>query len=94
MKKTKIKSTLIDTQFASYDNGQLIVDSSGYHLVLDEVKSIIQAEPLREDQKDSLLTKISSLEQSMKCVLSGEEQEFQERRQGHEYDEINNDSSN
>jgi prophage regulatory protein len=87
-------SYLTESEFAPYDDERLIIDISGYHLVLNEVKSIIQAEPLGEDQKDSLLTKISSLEQSIKDALSNqmevllkeEEQEFQERREGRNND--------
>ena len=53
----------------------------GYLEILREVKSIIKAEPLSEDHKDSLLTKIEHLEDVIGEMLAGrEEQAFQERR--------------
>jgi|TARA_R110000824_G_scaffold56021_1_gene153771 hypothetical protein len=53
----------------------------GYIEILKEVTAIIKAEPLGELQKDSLLTKIEHLECVIgKTLFSGEEQEFQERR--------------
>jgi prophage regulatory protein len=80
-------SYLTESEFASYNDERLITDISEYHLVLNEVKSIITAEPLGEEQKDSLLTKIDNFEQNIKKILlSEEEQEFQERREGRNND--------
>ena len=93
IKKPGIKSTLTyvkpTIEDLSDEDGNLVVDISGYHLILNEVKSIIQAEPLGEGQKDSLLTKINNFEHSIKeILLSEEERTFQERR-----DKVRDDNS-
>ena len=53
----------------------------GYIEILKEVKAIIEAEPICEEHKDSLLTKIDNFENVIGEMLAGrEEQAFQERR--------------
>ena len=53
----------------------------GHLEILREVKSIIKAEPICEEHKDSLLTKIDNFENVIGEMLAGrEEQAFQERR--------------
>jgi hypothetical protein len=53
----------------------------GYIEILMNVKAIIKAEPICEEHKDSLLTKIDNFENVIREMLAGrEEQAFQERR--------------
>lgn len=98
IKKPGIKSTLTyvkpTIEDLSDEDGNLVVDISGYHLILNEIKSIIQAEPLGEGQKDSLLSKIESIQDILLFLTKNdEERKFQERRLGHEYNEVNDDNS-